>query len=332
MFFGINYFYSDYLNNNKGEKYMSNSVTLGAKNKGILPYYGALILCIIVWATVPIATKAGINSFGPITFAWLRGFTGFLLVLPFALKRGLKFKNMITKRAMFYGMMAFVLNTMLMTYGMQWCSANVSSILQATMPVSMLIGGVLFLSEKLTLWKGLGAVTATLGIVITCLGGTLIDENTTLLGILIVATAPLTWTVYSVFMKRKDPDADPIIITAYVMGTGSLLSIPLMAGEIAFVTGFPDATAMAWLGAAYAGFICLGVGNLMWTIAVSKIDASITGLFYNTCPIIGVVLAFFYGEVISGLQVIGCVVVIAGILVGMKDEVGKPKDKLPDSQ
>ena len=311
---------------------MNSSGSITTKNRGILPYYGALILCIIVWATVPIVTKSGIDSFGPITFAWIRGITGFRLVLPFALKLGCKFKNLFSRNAIFYGMMAFVLNTMLMTFGMQWCSANVSSILQATMPVSMLLGGVLFLSEKLTPWKGLGAITATAGIVITCLGGTLIDENTTIFGILIVATAPLTWTVYSIFMKKNDPDVHPIIITAYVLGTGSILSIPLMAGEIVFVTGFPDASATAWLVAAYAGFICLGVGNLMWTIGVSKIDASITGLFYNTCPIIGVILAFFYGEVISGLQIAGCAVVIVGILLGMKDELRKPKDKLPDTQ
>lgn len=302
------------------------------KSKGILPYYGALILCIILWATVPIVTKSGIDSFGPITFAWLRGFTGFLIILPFALKFGFKFKNLFTRNALFYGLMAFVLNTMLMTFGMQWCSANVSSILQATMPVCMLIGGVLFLSEKLTPWKGIGAVTATVGIIITCLGGSIIDENTTIIGILIVATAPMTWTVYSVFMKKKDPGVNPIIITAYVLGTGSILSIPLAAGEIIFVTGLPDASAAAWLIAAYAGFICLGIGNLMWTIGVSKIDASITGLFYNTCPIIGVVLAFFYGEVISGLQISGCIIVIIGIIIGMKDELIKPKNKLPNPQ
>lgn len=300
------------------------------KEHGLLPYYGALILCIFIWSTVPIATKSGIDSFGPVTFAWIRGATGFLLVLPFALKRGMKIRNMFTPRAMFYGLMAFVLNTMLMTVGMQWCSANVSSILQATMPVFMLMGGVLFLSEKLTLWKSIGAFTATAGIVITCLGGSLIDENTTVWGILIVATAPLTWTVYSIFMKKKDSGADPIIITAYVLGCGSLLSVPLLIGELAFVTGFPDAGAGAWLVGAYAGFICLGVGNLMWTIGVSRIDASITGLFYNTCPIIGVILSVFYGETVSLLQTGGCAVVIIGVLLGMKDEfkIRKRPDRL----
>ncbi|MDO4482002.1 MAG: DMT family transporter [Bacillota bacterium] len=308
-----------------------NSISSGTgKSRSLLPYYGALILCIFIWATVPIATKAGIDSFGPITFAWIRGFTGFLLVLPFAVKRGMKIRNMFTPRAMFYGLMAFVLNTMLMTVGMQWCSANVSSILQATMPVFMLIGGVLFLSEKLTLWKGLGAVTATAGIVITCLGGSIIDENTTLSGILIVATAPLTWTVYSIYMKKKDSGTDPVIITAYLLGCGSLLSLPLLFGELAFVTGFPDASAGAWMVSVYAGFVCLGIGNLMWNIGVSNIDASITGLFYNTCPIIGVILSIFYGETVSLLQAGGCAVVIIGVLLGMKDEL-KPK-KVPALQ
>lgn len=302
----------------------NNSIVDKKNNKH--PYYGALILCVFVWATVPIATKSGIDDFGPLTFAWLRGFTGFLFVLPFAAKRGFKIKNLFTLRAMFYGTTAFVLNTMLMTVGMKWCSANVCAILQATMPVFMLIGGVLFLSESLTAWKGIGAFTATAGIVISCLGGSLIDESTTILGIIIVATAPLTWTIYSIFLKKKDPDTNPIVITAYVLGCGSLIGAPIMLGEITLLTGFPTANAFGWLVAAYAGFVCLGIGNLMWTVGVSKIDASVTGLLYNTCPIIGVALSVLYGERISLLQICGCLVVIIGILIGMKDEF-KPKKR-----
>ncbi len=295
-----------------------------ANAKSIWVYYVILFLCILAWSTVPIASKSGMADFGPLTFAWLRGATASILMLPIAIKYGLKVKNLFTRRAMFYGLIAFVLNTMLMTFGMQWCSANVSSITQASMPILMLFGGVIFLSEKLTSFKVVGAVAATFGIVITCLGGSLIDANTTVAGILIVASAPLTWTIYTIFMKKKDPDVNPTIITTYALVCGSIISLPLMLGEIFFVTGIPQTSIASWMLAAYAGFVCLGLGNLAWAVGVSKIHASVSGLFYNLCPIIGVVWAVLWGEKISLLQIIGCIVVIVGILIGMKDELKKP--------
>ncbi len=295
------------------------------KEKPFWIYYVILFLCVLVWSTVPIASKSGMADFGPLTFAWLRGATASILLLPIAVKYGLKFKNFFTFRSMFYGLIAFVLNTMLMTFGMQWCSANVSSITQASMPILLLFGGVIFLSEKLTLFKALGAIAATLGIVITCLGGSLIDASTTVAGILIVASAPLTWTIYTIFMKKKDPDVNPMIITTYSLVCGVIIGLPLMLGEIIFVTGIPHASVSSWMLAAYAGFVCLGIGNLTWTIGVSKIHASVSGLFYNLCPIIGVLWAVLWGEKISLLQISGCIIVVAGILIGMKDEFKLPK-------
>ncbi len=85
--------------------------------------------------------------------------------------------------AFFYGMLGFLLHTVIYSIGNNLCSANVTSMAEGTTPVFFLIGGEIFLSERITLWKGMGAVLAAAGIFITCLGGTLIDENTSVLGI-----------------------------------------------------------------------------------------------------------------------------------------------------
>lgn len=285
-----------------------------------LTAYIALFLAIMIWALLPLVGKTAMSVLGPITFAFLRGATGLIVVLPLAFKAGFSFRKVFTRRAFFYGMIAFLFNTVIFQIGNNMCSANVTSITQATMPIFFLIGGVLFMSEKLTLWKGLGALLATAGIAVTCIGGTLIDENTSVLGIIIACVAPFTWTIYSIFLKKNDPDTDSGEIVAYVLINGCILTFPFMVGEWVLVTGLPtfDLTTIIMIG--FGGPVALGVANLAWAYAVERIDASVTGLLFNTSPIIGVIAAAVAGEIISGMQVTGCLIVIAGIITGVKDE------------
>lgn len=282
--------------------------------------YGNLFIAIIIWALLPLVSKTAMNTLGPITYAFVRGVTGLAVILPFAVKAGFNLKKAFTKRAFFYGMIAFLFNTVVFQIGNSMCSANVTSITQATMPIFFLIGGVLFMSEKLTFWKGLGAVLATAGIFVTCLGGTLIDENTSVLGILIATMAPFTWTIYSIFLKKKDPDTDSTEIVAYVLFNGCLLTLPFVIGECALVTGLPTVDMTTILTIAFGGPLALGLANFSWSYGVAHIDASISGLLYNTGPILGVIAAVIAGEIISGLQVVGCIVVLIGIIAGVKDE------------
>ncbi len=292
---------------------------INKKKDRIAKYYLLLIFSVAAYSSVPIAGKLALNSFGPLTFAWLRGFSGFLVVLPFAYKRGFRLKQLFRKRSMFYGMIAFLFNTALFHVGMQWCSANISSMLQAFMPVMMLIGGVLFLNEKMTKSKEIGAILAVSGILITCIGGSLIDASTKWYGILMVSVAVLTWTIYTVFMKKYDADTDPLMISGYVLGCGSMLTFPFAVGE-SIIYGLPHIDFSVVFLVLFAGVVCLGLANMAWTLAVSRIDASISGLCYNLSPIFGVFIAVAFGETVAAMQWIGCVVVVVGVIVGVKDE------------
>lgn len=286
----------------------------------LIKAYGNLFIGIIIWALLPLVSKTAMSTLGPITYAFLRGITGLIVILPFAVKAGFTLKKAFTKKAFFYGMIAFLFNTVAFQIGNNMCSANVTSITQATMPIFFLIGGVAFMSEKLTFWKGIGAALATAGIFITCLGGTLIDENTSVLGIIIATIAPFTWTIYSIYLKKYDAETDSREIVAYVLFNGCLLTLPFVAGEMIFVTGIPTFDTTTLLTIAFGGPLALGLANFSWAYGVARIDASVSGLLFNTSPILGVIAAAISGEIISGLQVTGCIIVVAGILAGVKDE------------
>lgn len=290
------------------------------EEKTMLRYYVYLMIPILIWASQPVIGKAALDFAGPVTVCFFRGLTALVVVLPLAMKNGFRFQMFFTKNALFYGTVPFLLNCVVVQISLNWCSANVASILQAFMPVCMLVGGVLFLQEKMTFFKGIGAVLATTGIAVTCIGGTLIDENTTFFGILLAGSASVSWTVYSVYIKKHDPDTHPTHIAAMTFGVGIVLVAPLSIGEIALVTGIPEFSWEMIPIFIYLGTFVLGIANTAWSAAVAKLDAALTGLLFNLSPVLGMIFAVMVGEVLSGVQILGAAVVIFGILVGFRDE------------
>lgn len=269
---------------------------------------------------MPVMGKATLSMTGPVTISFFRGLTALIVVYPIARRQGFRMKMLFTKNALFYGLIAFLLNTVVMQVALGWCSANVASILQAAMPICMLVGGVLCLNEKMTLFKGLGAVLATAGIVTTCVGGTLIDENTTIVGILLAATTSITWTIYSVHIKKYDETTPSSVIAMMTFGVGILLTAPFALGEVVFITGMPEFSWEMVFMFFYLGSIVLGAGNISWSAGVAKIDAAISGLLFNLSPVLGMAFAMAAGEQLSLLQFFGCAVVILGISIGFRDE------------
>lgn len=283
-------------------------------------YFAYLMVPIFIWATMPVVGKAALNFAGPVTVSFFRGLTALLVVYPVAKKNGFRMNMLFTKNALFYGVATFLCNTVVVQISLNWCSANVNSILQAFMPICMLVGGVCFLGEKMTFFKGIGAVLATAGIVITCIGGTLIDENTTLFGILLASSAAITWTAYSIHIKKYDQNTHPSLIAMMTFGVGMLLTAPLAIGEMALFTGTPEFTWAMIPVFIYMGSFVLGIANMAWSAAVAKIDAAISGLVFNLSPVLGMAFAALTGERLSAIQFFGCAVVILGILVGFRDE------------
>lgn len=291
-----------------------------SEKKTSVKYYFYLMVAIIAWASLPVVGKATLSMAGPVTISLFRGLSAFLFVYPFARKAGFRFRMLFCKNALFYGTVAFLCNTVVMQVGLCWCSANVASMLQATMPVCMLAGGAVFLSERVTVCKLIGAVLATAGIVITCIGGTLIDENTTILGILMVASTSFTWTAYSIHVKKRDENTSAATIAAMTFGVGVLLTAPFCVGEMVLVTGIPSVSLEMILSLLYLGVVILGIANMSWSAGVAKVDAAISGLLFNLSPVLGMLLALGAGERISLLQFFGCAVVILGVGTGFLDE------------
>ena len=56
-------------------------------------------------------------------------------------------------------------------------------------------------------------------------------------------------------------------------------------------------------------------GYLLWISGVKQLGAANASLFFNLVPVFAALTAFAYGQQVTGLQLLGMAIVIAGLLI-----------------
>jgi len=105
-------------------------------------------------------------------------------------------------------------------------------------------------------------------------------------------------------------------ITALTILPGSLIQVALVA--MLWITGLHDmhmplnATTISL--AVFLAIIPIAVGNLMWHTGVSRLGVTMMAMFANLVPIIAILLAVWLGAEPSVHQVVGGLIVLAGVI------------------
>lgn len=284
-------------------------------------YYAALFLAVTVWSASIVITKLTIEGIGPLALSFFRACVAFLFLLPFALKSGFRFNMIFTKKAMMYGFFGYGGNLVLLTLGLQSCSANISAIIHGLFPVFMVFFGHLMLSERFTNYKFGGIFLSIVGVTIAT-AGDFSSNNSSLWGVILVILSMMTWAFYSVYAKKTAHDMPSIVLTQLCLGSSVLLIFPLFIGE-AVITGFSLPDGPTILSILYLGIMSGGIAVILWNYGLRKVSSAISGIYFNLMPVLGLFFAFFIGERINTIQIAGCILVFAGVLLGTGDELKK---------
>lgn len=280
-------------------------------------YYIAVFSAVFIWSSAFIVTKVALTGLGPFTLCAIRILIAFIVLLPIALKRGFRFKNLFTKNAFLYGIFGYGGNLVLLSIGLMTCTANISAIIHGLFPVFMILFGHFMLSESITKSKVLGIVLSVVGVVIASVGDLSQNSETTILGILLVAVSVLTWAFYSVYSKKTAEGMDTFVLSELCFGTGFLCVLPFAVLE-QLLTDFSMPSSGTIFSLFYLGIMSGALGIVLWNFALKRIDSAIAGIYFNLMPVIGLFLAIFAHERIAFLQVSGCILILAGVFVCTK--------------
>ena len=139
-------------------------------------------------------------------------------------------------------------------------------------------------------------------------------------GDLWVLAAVASWALYSVCLRWRPADLDPLAFLAVTMGIGLIPLLPLYRWELGQGLGFEaDAVSLAAIG--YIALFPSVVAYVLWNRAVATLGANRTGQLLHLMPAFGAVLAMpVLGERLHGFHLAGIGLIAAGIALATRSQ------------
>ena len=277
-------------------------------------------------ATNIIVARGGVEYVPPISLAFWRWLTVFIVLFPFFSGEILKKKNQLNKESLklfFLGFMGCgVCGAFPFIAGMSTTMANMG-IIYTSSPIFIIILSVLFFKDKINLSRILGLLLCIAGVLTIISKGRielLLNFKFTS-GDLWITGAAIGWAIYSIFLINWKSELD--IMTRFTMisffGALSLLPFYLIE-EIYFSKTFFNEYFIFWVmfGAISPGIISF----TLYTKVQKYVGASLAGF---TLYLYAVYSAFygiiFFNEDLLRYHFVGALLVFLGVYLARKIKI-----------
>lgn len=287
--------------------------------------YVALFLTSLLWGIAAPIIKYSLKFITPVSFLYFRfTFAGIIFAIP------LIYKAFKTKPSLYeigqyllLGLLSTPLNLLLFFGGINKTTAIDASVIAILSPVLIVLGGILFLSEKVTKKEILGIIIAVVGTVVLTLTP-LFGQNSgffsNLNGILLIIAGDFVWAAFTLLSKRrKNQKLDPFILSAFSFIIGWFVILPLFLIErinnplIPYLS-FVDPRSI--FGIIYMAVFSSVIAYSLFTYGLSKIEASEASIFTYLQPLFAIpVSILFLKENLNLYHIIGAILIITGVVV-----------------
>ena len=277
----------------------------------------AVLGVMVVWAGNFIVVKSALEVLPPVGFTFLRfALASMTLMLLLRWREGsvgLPPRDLVAICGL--GALGFGLYQILWTTGLHQIAAGDSALIIASTPVLVAFLAVIARSDVLTPAKLIGGIVSFAGVAAVIASGPGLSLGGSLVGEAITLVAAICWAIYTAFGAPFLRRHSPLRTTAWATVAGTIVLVPIAATQLATVQASDFTPAV--LGAVlYSGFLAAGVANVIVLNGVRLIGPTRTSAYQFLVPALAVLLAFlFLSEPIRPGQVIGGVVIVAGVLI-----------------
>ena len=279
-------------------------------------------------ATNIIVARGGVEYVPPVSLAFWRWLTVFLILLPFFYSEILSNKKYFNKefwKLFFLGSMGCGVCGAFPFLAGQTSTVTNMGIIYTSSPIFIILISSIFFNEKINLTKIIGLISCLIGVFAIIIKGDfylLINLNFTI-GDLWMLAAAIGWALYSIYLfywKTKLKIFQRFTLIAF-FGVVSLL--PFYVGEEIFFekTVFSREFFMWVIFAAISPGI---IAFTLYTMAQKKLGASLTGFTLYIFTIYGAIYGYFlFEEKLENYHLIGTVLVFIGVYLAKKKNVQK---------
>jgi len=275
------------------------------------------IFVTFLWATSWVLVKLGLDDLPPLTFAGLRYFLAFLILVPFALRKQQLAEIKALSSADWH---------LLILLGLVYYTINQGAIFAAlallpAMAVSMILSFTSMVTAGIAI-RTLGEKAGWMqwvGILLNLTGAYLYFHPIDLprsqwLGILLAFTGMAANSVSTVLGRKvnRTGKVSSVVITTISMGIGSAA---LLAAGVA-TERFPVLNLNHILLLGVLALINTALAFNLWNVALQKLEALEASVINNLVAIQIAILAWvFLGEKLSGLDIFGIILAVSGAML-----------------
>jgi drug/metabolite transporter (DMT)-like permease len=287
----------------------------------------ATLLVMFTWGANVVAVKAAIADVPPIVFAFARFGTAFLGLLVFLRWRegsvSLPRRDVVPIALL--GLAGFGLYQDLWASALSQTTASNSALITAATPVSTMLIAAAVGSDTLSRWKLVGAAISLSGAVAVVGVTHGFGFTGASGGDLMTFVATVCWACYVAFGAPVLRRHSPLRTATWAIGFGCLGMLPVAVMELPQFE--PSHVGLGTLGLlAYCALLPAAAANVVIFAAIKVLGPTRVMLFQFLVPAFAVVLAAaFLGEAIVVGQILGGLIIVAGILASrMGPRLGRP--------
>ncbi len=269
-----------------------------------------------VWGTTWLAISVGLRDLPPITFAGIRFFLAGLFLWAFVLARGAKMPLGRKQWALVLrtGFLIFVLGYSLQFWGMQFVTSGMTAVMFSTTPaMTLVIGHFVTRSERFTFLKVAGVLLGVIGVGLIFSDQLVVESRMTLYGSLACLAAAAGMARAQVDIGTIGKTLDPATVAAIQMTLGGLV----LFGAGVWFEGNPgnlNWTATAVGALLYLSLVGSAFGFLAFYWLLQRIPVANASAIMLIHPVVAIALGVvFLGEELSGMMLVGAVVIVAGL-------------------
>ncbi|MBR0399860.1 MAG: DMT family transporter [Mogibacterium sp.] len=279
-----------------------------------------------LFATMEVALKLAGNSLDPLQMTFLRFLIGGLMLLPLAVDESRKSGYRLSRKDFGWltlvGIVGIPVSMLCFQLAVQRCNAATAAALFCLNPLFTMVIAHIFTSEKMDRLKAaafcIGLIAAFFMIRIWDM-----QEGNTTAGIILILTAAITFSAYSVMGKQSIARIGTFTQTSVSFIIGSLVLLLIM-----IPTGHPalEGVIANWKAVAYCGIVVTGLGYMFYFLAIRYSDATTGGVAFFIKPAIAPFLAVLVlHEEIYWNTIVGIVLLLTASAITLRDSLIKKK-------
>ena len=282
--------------------------------------YLVLLLPPLFWAGNFIVGRAFSAELGAITMSFYRWLLALCLLAPFAYSRVRKELPIILHHLPILTVLALLSVAsfnVLLYLGLRDTEATNALLINSSIPVWIVLFGVLFYNDSLTLRRGLGISVSLCGVSFLIFSGQ--SQGLTVNpGDLWVISSSIGWALYSLTLRRKPSDLSGLGFLAYIVlfgvcFNGLLLAInPLDEAPLPMTLDTLYAVSYVAVFASLGAYVC-------WNYGVGQLGAQVAGQYIHLMPFYGVLLAsLFLSESLSYHHWVAGGLIATGLILALR--------------